>query len=601
MSWRTVYWIAIAMLGFMLISRCSSFSPQETQEIPFSDFKAMVWRNEINSATIIKNEQGVWEYIDAVSKDKQRFATKTPANDAELIRLFEEKNITYAFVSPSGWRPSLPTLILILFFVGLYIFIFRRMRGMGGGNSGIFSFGRSKAKIFLPNENKTTFKDIAGIEEAKEEVSDIIDFLRNPQQFTRLGGRVPKGVLLVGPPGTGKTLLARAVAGEANVPFFSVSGSEFVEMFVGVGAARVRDLFLQAKNMAPCIIFLDEVDAVAKSRGAAAGIGGHDERDQTLQQLLTEMDGFEAKLGIIILAATNRVDVLDPAFLRPGRFDRHVYVPLPDIKGREAILEIHAAKITVAPDVNLSIIARGTPGLSGADLENIVNEAALAAGKKKREAVTAEDFEEAKDKIIMGTARKSMVMSEKEKRITAYHEAGHALVAKLIKGTDPIYKVSIIPRGMALGITQQLPETDRHGYSKEELLAVLAVLYGGRAAEEIILNAESTGAQNDFQKATEIAEKMVKEFGMSELGPMTFGKRETGNFIGFQFIPSEHSENFKQKVDEEIKKIVDAQYSLAKKLLEENKQLLHKIVEILLEKETIDGAEIDEIMKKPRN
>jgi cell division protease FtsH len=471
------------------------------------------------------------------------------------------------------------------------------MRQMQTGGNRALSFGKAKARLASEKSVKITFSDVAGIEEAKAEVQEIIDFLKAPQKFQKLGGKIPKGVLLIGAPGTGKTLLARAIAGEAGVPFFSISGSDFVELFVGVGASRVRDLFEQAKKNAPCIIFIDELDAVGRHRGAGLG-GGHDEREQTLNQLLVEMDGFEINQGIIILAATNRPDVLDPALLRPGRFDRQVVVPQPDVKGRLEILKVHTRNIPLDEKVNLEQIARGTPGFSGADLANLVNEAALLAARKSKSNVEMSDFEAAKDKVLMGVERKSMIISETEKKNTAYHEAGHALVAKLTPGTDPIHKVSIIPRGMALGVTQQLPIDDRYTYSKEYLMKALSVLLGGRAAEEIALHHTTTGAGNDLERATELARKMVTEWGMSEkLGPLTFGKKDEHIFLGKEIAKhKDYSEKTAIDIDEEIKRIVLEAYSISKKMLTENNDLIEALAIALLEKETLDGSEIDTLI-----
>jgi cell division protease FtsH len=466
-----------------------------------------------------------------------------------------------------------------------------------GGNRAM-SFGKARARLISDKSVKVTFNDVAGIDEAKAEVQEIIDFLKDPQKFSKLGGKIPKGVLLVGPPGTGKTLLAKAIAGEAGVPFFSISGSDFVEMFVGVGASRVRDLFDQAKKNAPCLVFIDEIDAVGRHRGAGLG-GGHDEREQTLNQLLVEMDGFESNEGVIIIAATNRPDVLDPALLRPGRFDRQIVVPQPDVKGRLEILKVHTRNIPLAENVNLEVIARGTPGFSGADLANLVNEAALLAARKSKTVVDMEDFEAAKDKVLMGVERRSMIISEEEKRNTAYHEGGHALVAKLTPGTDPIHKVSIIPRGRALGVTQQLPLDDRYTYSKDYLLKTISVLLGGRAAEEIALGHMTTGAGNDLERATELARKMVTQWGMSErLGPLTFGKREEQIFLGKELAKhKDYSEKTAEEIDEEVKRIVIEQYEYAKDLIRKNRKLLDALVNLLLEKETIDGAEIDRLIE----
>src|SRR5690242_10477750 len=489
----------------------------------------------------------------------------------------------------------------MLLLIGVWIFFMRQMQG--GGRGGAFSFGKSRARMIDESNNNITFADVAGCEEAKEEVSELVDFLRDPAKFQKLGGRIPKGVLMVGNPGTGKTLLARAIAGEAKVPFFSISGSDFVEMFVGVGAARVRDMFDQAKKHAPCIVFIDEIDAVGRQRGAGLG-GGNDEREQTLNQLLVEMDGFEGTTGVIVIAATNRPDVLDPALLRPGRFDRQVVVPLPDIRGREQILLVHMRKVPVAPDVKAEIIARGTPGFSGADLANLVNEAALFAARKNKRLVDMDDFERAKDKIIMGAERRSMVMPEEERRNTAYHESGHALVAKLMPKTDPVHKVTIIPRGRALGVTMQLPEQDRYSMDRDRLLSTIAVLFGGRIAEEIFMNQMTTGASNDFERATQIARDMVMRYGMSDLmGPMVYGDNENEIFLGRAITRTVNmSEETMRNVDAEIRGIIDQQYALARKLIEENRDKVEAMAKALLEYETIDAEQIGDIVagKPPR-
>jgi cell division protease FtsH len=489
----------------------------------------------------------------------------------------------------------------MLLLIGVWIFFMRQMQG--GGRGGAFSFGKSRARMIDESNNSITFADVAGCEEAKEEVSELVDFLRDPAKFQKLGGRIPKGVLMVGNPGTGKTLLARAIAGEAKVPFFSISGSDFVEMFVGVGAARVRDMFDQAKKHAPCIVFIDEIDAVGRQRGAGLG-GGNDEREQTLNQLLVEMDGFEGTTGVIVIAATNRPDVLDPALLRPGRFDRQVVVPLPDIRGREQILLVHMRKVPVAPDVRAEIIARGTPGFSGADLANLVNEAALFAARKNKRLVDMDDFERAKDKIVMGAERRSMVMPEEERRNTAYHESGHALVARLMPKTDPVHKVTIIPRGRALGVTMQLPEQDRYSMDRDRLLSTIAVLFGGRIAEEVFMGQMTTGASNDFERATTIARSMVTQWGMSdEMGTMVYGENEGEVFLGRSITTHKNvSEATLQKVDQEIRKIIDQQYSLAKKLILDNRDKVEAMAKALLEWETIDADQIGDIMggKPPR-
>ncbi|MCW5958943.1 MAG: ATP-dependent zinc metalloprotease FtsH [Pyrinomonadaceae bacterium] len=511
------------------------------------------------------------------------------ANSASQVEIKEEP-------SSSGWGwllliNALPFLLLI----GFLLFTLRQMQA--GGNKAL-SFGKSKAKLLNNQQKRVTFKDVAGVEEAQEELQEIIEFLKDPQKFQKLGGKIPKGVLMVGPPGTGKTLLAKAVAGEANVPFFSISGSDFVEMFVGVGASRVRDLFEQGKKNAPCIVFIDEIDAVGRHRGAGLG-GGHDEREQTLNQLLVEMDGFESNDGVILVASTNRPDVLDPALLRPGRFDRRVMVGRPDIKGREGILKVHTRKIPLDEGVNINVIARGTPGFTGADLANLVNEAALNAARYNKKVVTMSDFEVSKDKVLMGAERKSMVLSEEEKRLTAYHEAGHTLVGLKVPSADPVHKVSIIPRGMALGVTQQLPEEDRHSYTKEHLTSRIAILMGGRIAEEIYLGADqiTTGASNDIERATELARAMVCEYGMSLLGPLTFGKKEEQIFLGREISQHrDYSEDTAIKIDVEVKKIIAEQYALAKKVITENSEAMVRLAEALLEKETLDGVQIRRVV-----
>jgi cell division protease FtsH len=497
-------------------------------------------------------------------------------------------------VSGGGWPSWLFNLAPIILLAALWFFMIRQMQT--GGNKAL-SFGKSRARLLSMQQKKVTFKDVAGVDEAKEELREIIEFLREAQKFQKLGGRIPKGVLLVGPPGTGKTLLARAVAGEANVPFFSISGSDFVEMFVGVGASRVRDLFEQGKKNAPCIIFIDEIDAVGRHRGAGLG-GGHDEREQTLNQLLVEMDGFESNEGVILMAATNRPDVLDPALLRPGRFDRRVVVNRPDVRGREEILRVHTRKIPLADDVDLTVLARGTPGFSGADLANMVNEAALSAARQNRKAVLQYDFELAKDKVLMGVERKSMILSDEEKKVTAFHEAGHALVAMKLPHSDPVHKVTIIPRGMALGVTMQLPIDDKHNYTKEYLDTNIAILMGGRLAEEIFLNQMSTGAGNDIERATELARKMVCEWGMSTLGPLTFVKKEEQIFLGREIAQHrDYSEDTAIKIDQEVRKLVDNGYNTAKGLLSENKDVLTRVANALLDREVLDATEIKMIIE----
>ena len=571
-------------------------TPRESlEEIPYSEFLSSLDSGDVKELEF-KGEEIKGQYVGSSDDAVMSFKTTGPAND-QLIKTLEEKGVTFKFDSDKegsltsillNWAPLLLLVVIMVFF----------MRQLQAGGTKAMSFGKNKAKMLGENQNKTTFKDVAGIDEAKEEVQEIVDFLKNPKKFTKLGGRIPKGILLVGPPGTGKTLLAKAIAGEAGVPFFIISGSDFVEMFVGVGASRVRDLFIQAKRHSPCIIFVDELDAVGRHRGAGLG-GGHDEREQTLNQLLVEMDGFESNEGIIVMAATNRPDVLDPALLRPGRFDRQVVVPRPDVRGREEILKVHSRNTPLEDDVKLSVIARSTPGFSGADLENLVNESALHAAKLGRMKIIMEDFEFAKDKVMMGAERKSLIISESEKKITAYHEAGHALVAKLTPGTDPIHKVTIIPRGMALGVTQQLPIEDRYTLSRTNLNATIMVLLGGRAAEELVFGERTSGAGNDLERVTDIARRMVCEWGMSEkVGPMTFGKGEEQIFLGKEISKQkDFSEETAVEIDNEKKSIVTNNYEKARTLLEDNMDLLHKVAEVLLDKEVIDGKELDEIIR----
>jgi cell division protease FtsH len=584
-------WLFIGVIIILLFNLFST--PKKTgEELIFSDFMSKLEAGQVEEVVIKDNN------ITGQLKDGKSFKTYAPAYP-DLVKVLRSQNVKIA-VKPSEQNPWYWNLFFswgpIILLAAIWIFFMRQMQT--GGNRAL-SFGKAKARLASEKAVKVTFSDVAGIEEAKAEVQEIIDFLKAPQKFQKLGGKIPKGVLLVGAPGTGKTLLARAIAGEAGVPFFSISGSDFVELFVGVGASRVRDLFDQAKKNAPCIIFIDELDAVGRHRGAGLG-GGHDEREQTLNQLLVEMDGFETNQGIIILAATNRPDVLDPALLRPGRFDRQVVVPQPDVKGRLEILKVHTRNIPLDEKVNLDQIARGTPGFSGADLANLVNEAALLAARKSKSNVEMSDFEAAKDKVLMGVERKSMIISETEKKNTAYHEAGHTLVAKLTPGTDPIHKVSIIPRGMALGVTQQLPIDDRYTYSKEYLMKALTVLLGGRAAEEIALNHMTTGAGNDLERATDLARKMVTEWGMSEkLGPLTFGKKDEHIFLGKEIARhKDYSERTAIDIDEEIKKIVLDAYNTSKKLVTENLDLLEALAKSLLEKETMDGDEIESLIRE---
>ena len=569
--------------------------------------------NAFNNPTLNKNEISYTELLNKVKAGRvervimqgDKVTVKTLDNrdyicyippDLNFIKTLTDNNVVIN-VKPeeknSLWQSILISWFPMLLLIAVWIFFMRQMSG-GGGKA--FSFGKSKAKLLNESDNKVTFKDVAGIEEAKEEVGEIIDFLKNPKKFTKLGGKIPKGVLLVGPPGTGKTLLAKAIAGEADVPFFSISGSDFVEMFVGVGAARVRDLFNQGKKNAPCIIFIDEIDAVGRHRGAGLG-GGHDEREQTLNQLLVEMDGFESNEGVIIISATNRPDVLDPALLRPGRFDRQVIVNNPDVKGREGILKVHVRKKPLSEDVNLSVIARGTPGFSGADLANLVNEAALLAASRGKDKIDMEDFDEAKDKVLLGKERRSLIISPEEKKITAYHEGGHALVAKFLPEADPVHKVTIIPRGRALGLTQQLPIDDRHTYKKEYLLTQISILMGGRVAEEVVLGSITTGAGNDIERATVLARKMVCEWGMSKLGPLAYGEKDEQIFLGKELVRhKDFSEKTSVEIDEEIKSIVLSCYNKTKEIIEENIDKLHALANALLEKETLSAEEIDEII-----
>jgi cell division protease FtsH len=587
-------WLVIGLV-MVFIFNLFNEPKKSIQEIPYSDFLKRIEKGEVTSVVI----QG--DQLNGVFESQAPFLTVIPAQDPDMMRLLKEKKVTIQ-VKPVEDTPWYLTLLIswfpMLLLIGVWIFFMRQMQ-TGGGRA--LSFGRSKAKLVTDQSTKITFEDVAGIEEAKEELGEIIDFLKDPKKFTRLGGRIPKGVLLIGSPGTGKTLLARAIAGEADVPFFTISGSDFVEMFVGVGASRVRDLFVQAKKNAPCIVFIDELDAVGRHRGAGLG-GGHDEREQTLNQLLVEMDGFESTEGVILVAATNRPDVLDPALLRPGRFDRQIVVPVPDLRGREKILKVHVHNIPLGPDVELALIARGTPGFSGADLENLVNEAALLAARENKETVSMADFEKAKDKVLMGTERKSLIISDEEKRITAYHEAGHTLVAKILPGADPIHKVTIIPRGRALGLTQQLPEDERHSYPRSYLLNNLAILMGGRVAEELIMNEFTTGAGNDIEKASYLARKMVCEWGMSDgLGPIAFGRKEEHPFLGRDFSQvKDYSEETAQRIDQEILRIVHDSYKRAKTVIQEDIDCLHSIANALLEKESLDAASIDQIMSNCR-
>jgi cell division protease FtsH len=584
-----IFWTIIVIVMVLLFNLFSK--PRQTaSEKNYSEFISALENNRVQEVEALGRNL-TWK-----DRDGKRFKTYAP-EDPEMIKILREKGviINAKKESDTSLLQIVITLAPILLLIGVWLFFMKQMQ-VGGGKA--LSFGKSKAKILTKELHQVTFESVAGIEEAKDELEEIIDFLRDPKKFTKLGGRIPKGVLLIGAPGTGKTLLARAIAGEADVPFFSISGSDFVEMFVGVGASRVRDLFLQGKRNAPCIIFIDEIDAVGRHRGAGLG-GGHDEREQTLNQLLVEMDGFESNEGVILIAATNRPDVLDPALLRPGRFDRQVVVPVPDVKGREEILKVHSQKTPLAEDVNLALLARGTPGFTGADLENLVNEAALLAARLGKEQVEMADLEQAKDKVLMGVERKSMIIPLEERRITAFHEAGHTLVAKMIPGTDPIHKVTIIPRGRALGITQQLPIDEKHTYPKDYLLNNISVMMGGRAAEELVLNHQTTGAGNDIERSTEIARKMVCEWGMSKkLGPLTFGKKEEEIFLGREFARHrDYSEETARLIDDEVRTIVTQGYEKAKGIINANMTVLHKLANTLLEKEVLDGNQIEAIIK----
>ncbi len=580
--------LALALFGvFSLLSTRSQPEP----EIIFSDFIGSVERGDIQ-AVVIQGHNIHGKYTNG-----GLFKTFAP-DDPGLVKSLRVQGVKIS-AKPEDESPWYMVLLLnwfpMLLLVGVWIFFMRQMQ-VGGGK--VMSFGKSRAKLLTENQQRVTFSDVAGVDEAKDDLQEIIAFLKDPKKFTKLGGRIPKGCLLVGAPGTGKTLLARAIAGEAEVPFFSISGSDFVEMFVGVGASRVRDLFVQGKKKAPCIIFIDEIDAVGRHRGAGFG-GGNDEREQTLNQLLVEMDGFEFNEGVILIAATNRPDILDPALLRPGRFDRHVVVPRPDVRGREGILQVHIRKVPLSTDVDVSVLARSTPGFTGADLENLVNEAALLAARNDKENIGMLELELSKDKVMMGAERRSMIISDEEKRTTAYHEAGHALIAKLLPGADPIHKVTIIPRGMALGLTQQLPMDEKYTYPREYLLNNLVILFGGRVAEELVLERITTGAGNDIEKATDLARRMVCEWGMSEkLGPMTFGKKEEEIFLGRDFTQkTDYSKNTAVEIDAEVTRIIQESYHRAKELLTTNLRLLKKIAEQLLEKEVLDGFEIDAIVR----
>jgi cell division protease FtsH len=600
-----VFWV-IVLFGIFLVGRLFLGMNQESARITYSEFVTQIENDNVAEVTF--EERAVRGKL----KEPKTFAslnnTNTysefesripfPDNNYELVSRLEKNGVKITAEAPDTWTGVLVSMLPFILLIFLWMLFMRQMQGGGaGGAKGLFSFGKSKAKLLTDERPKVNFNDVAGADEAKEELEEIIDFLKEPAKFQRLGGKIPKGALLLGPPGTGKTLLARAVAGEAGVPFFSMSGSDFVEMFVGVGASRVRDLFEQGKKNAPCIIFIDEIDAVGRHRGAGLG-GGHDEREQTLNQLLVEMDGFESNEGVILIAATNRPDVLDPALLRPGRFDRQIVVPTPDVKGREGILSVHVRKLKLADNIDLKVLARGTPGMSGADLANMVNEAALSASRKNRDSVTMEDFEDAKDKSLMGSARKSMVIADDEKKVIAYHEAGHTLVAKFLPKADPIHKVTIIPRGLALGVTQSLPVDERHTHSKEYLETMLAVLMGGRVAELIVFNQLDTGAGNDLERATKLSRKMVCNWGMSEkLGPVTFGRTEEHIFLGREIQQhQDYSEATAVLIDQEIKLLVETAESTAHKILEKNLDKLHDLAKALLEREIVDSREVDEII-----
>jgi len=590
-SRNTIFWFILILCFFAFWQVASRVDT--VQELSYSEFLEAVESKAVRSVTI----EGTRIRSELVNRSDP-YKTVAPQQHEGLIETLRKNGVRINVeepVSQPWYFILLVNALPIIILVGIWIFFMRQVQ-MGAGKG--MSFGKSKAKLLTENQQKVTFNDVAGIDEARQELEEIIDFLKDPKKFTRLGGRIPKGVLLVGSPGTGKTLLARAIAGEAGVPFFSISGSDFVEMFVGVGASRVRDLFIQGKKNAPCIIFIDEIDAVGRHRGAGMG-GGHDEREQTLNQLLVEMDGFEGNEGVILIAATNRPDVLDPALLRPGRFDRRVIVPRPDLNGRLGILKVHSKKTPMDETVDLALIARGTPGFSGADLEILVNEAALYAAREEREKVRMVDFEYAKDKVMMGAERRSMLLTEEEKKTTAYHESGHALVAKLLKNSDPVHKLTIVPRGMALGLMQQLPENDKHTYSKSYWMDQLAVFFGGRVAEEIIFDEMNTGASSDIERATQIARRMVCEWGMSDkLGPVYYSGKEEHVFLGKEMGKSrEHSEHTQIEIDDEVRNILDSRYQLAKKIITENLDTLHRLAKALIEKETLDAVDIERIIQ----
>ncbi len=589
-----MFWMVAALVIFLFYSVSSRIQKNE-RPLSFSDFMAQLDRGHVAKVTITGT--GAGSQIVGEFKNGQAIRTFAPPQMENLVNLMLDKGVEVHArdANSSSWLGHIISWTPIVIMIAFLIFFMRQMQGSGNR---ALSFGKSKAKLSSSQQKKVTFKDVAGVDEAKEELQEIIDFLREPQKFQKLGGRIPKGVLLMGPPGTGKTLLARAISGEANVPFFSISGSDFVEMFVGVGASRVRDLFEQGKKNAPCIIFIDEIDAVGRHRGAGLG-GGHDEREQTLNQLLVEMDGFESNEGVILIAATNRPDVLDPALLRPGRFDRRVVVSLPDVGGREGIFKVHTSRVPLANDVDLTILSRGTPGFSGADLANLVNEAALYAARTGLKVVRMQDFEDAKDKVLMGSERRSLIMSDEEKRTTAYHEGGHALVAALLEDADPIHKVTIIPRGMAMGVTMLLPEADRLSHDRDYVEASITVAMGGRLAEELFLDQVTTGANNDLEKATELARKMVCEWGMSKkMGPLTFGRKEEQPFLGRDIAwHQDYSEHTALQIDQEVKRIVSESYDRAKKILTENREVLERVAAALLEREVLDAEDVKSLIE----
>ncbi len=599
---KIAVWLVIAMVLFTVFKQFDTRQTASAGYVGYSDFLEEVRGKHIKSAIIQEGQNGT--EIIAVTSDDRKVRTTATYLDRGLVGDLLANDVKFD-VRPREEGSLLMTLLVswgpMLLLIGVWVYFMRQMQG--GGKGGAFSFGKSKARLLDENTNTVTFADVAGCDEAKEEVKEVVDFLKDPAKFQKLGGRIPRGLLLVGPPGTGKTLLAKSIAGEAKVPFFSISGSDFVEMFVGVGASRVRDMFENAKKNAPCIIFIDEIDAVGRQRGAGLG-GGNDEREQTLNQMLVEMDGFETNVGVIVVAATNRPDILDAALLRPGRFDRQVYVTLPDIRGREQILNVHMRKVPLNPDVNAAVIARGTPGMSGADLANLCNEAALMAARRNARTVEMQDFEKAKDKILMGPERKSMVMPEEERRNTAYHESGHALIGKLLPKCDPVHKVTIIPRGRALGVTMSLPAQDRYSYDKDFMLNQISMLFGGRIAEEVFMHQMTTGASNDFERATQIARDMVMRYGMTAaLGPMVYAENEGEVFLGRSVTKTTNmSEETMQKVDSEVRRIIDEQYALARRLIEENSDKMHAMAKALLEWETIDSEQLDDIMagKEPR-